>query len=104
MASPADAPAKGLTLIAWSQEFQVLTTELRSFLYENLYFSQELKKLNQLSKERMSFLFDTFVAHPELAGSQVRRRMDVDGIHRAVTDYIAGMTDVFAICEYHRLK
>ena len=104
VASPADAPAKGLTLIAWSQEFQVLTSELRTFLYENLYFSQELKKLNQLSQERMSFLFDTFVAHPELAGSQIRRRMDVDGIHRAVTDYIAGMTDVFAICEYHRLK
>jgi len=104
VASPADAPAKGLTLIAWSQEFQVLTSELRTFLYENLYFSQELNKLNQLSRERMSFLFDTFVAHPELAGSQVRRRMDVDGIHRAVTDYIAGMTDVFAICEYHRLK
>ena len=64
----------------------------------------ELKKLNQLSQERMSFLFDTFVKHPELAGSQIRRRMDADGIHRAVTDYIAGMTDVFAICEYHRLK
>ena len=102
--APGDAPAKGLTLIAWSQEFQMLTTELRSFLYENLYFSQELKKLNQLSKERMSFLFETFVNHPELAGSQIRRRMEIDGIHRAVTDYIAGMTDVFAICEYHRLK
>ena len=82
----------------------MLTTELRSFLYENLYFSQELKKLNQLSKERMSFLFETFVNHPELAGSQIRCRMEADGIHRAVTDYIAGMTDVFAICEYHRLK
>ena len=52
----------------------------------------------------MSFLFETFVKHPELAGSQIRRRMEIDGIHRAVTDYIAGMTDVFAICEYHRLK
>ena len=102
--SPGDAPAKGMTLIAWSQEFQMLTSELKSFLYENLYFSQELKKLNQLSRERMSFLFETFVKHPELAGSQVRRRMESDGIHRAVTDYIAGMTDVFAICEYHRLK
>ena len=52
----------------------------------------------------MSFLFETFVKRPELAGHQVRRRMETDGIHRAVTDYIAGMTDVFAICEYHRLK
>jgi dGTPase len=102
--APGDAPSKGMTLIAWSQEFQVLTSELRTFLYENLYFSQELNKLNQLSKDRMSFLFETFVKHPELAGSQVRRRMEADGIHRAVTDYIAGMTDVFAICEYHRLK
>ena len=102
--APGDAPAKGMTLIAWSQEFQVLTSELKSFLYENLYFSQELKKLNQLSNERMSFLFETFVKHPERAGRQIRRRMEIDGIHRAVSDYIAGMTDVFAICEYHRLK
>lgn len=99
-----EVQTKGLHLAAWSQRFQNLTNELRTFLYENLYFSKELNKLNTLSEERMTFLFDCFLHHPQLMGPEYAKRIETEGVHRVITDYIAGMTDNYAVCEYLRLK
>ena len=60
-------------------------------------FLEEAKELQALCRQyNVPFIINDNV--------DIALEMDADGIHRAVTDYIAGMTDVFAICEYHRLK
>lgn len=88
-------------MISFSQDFHTMTQELRSFLYEKLYFGPELNKLNALSLSRMQTLFQIFSKHPEFMGETIQQRIPIDGIHRAVADYIAGMTDNFAVTEYN---
>jgi dGTPase len=51
----------------------------------------------------LEHLFGHFIKHPEEIGGLTRKRIRKDGRHRAVCDYLAGMTDRYAINEYHRL-
>lgn len=91
-------------LVSFSPEFQKITDELKAFLYENLYFGKVLSQLNELSRSRISFLYEYFLKHPDEMGESARGRIDEDGLVRAVADHIAGMTDTFAVSEYLRLK
>ena len=58
--------------------------------------------MNEGSLEKMTLLFNTYREHPELLGKKAQARIAVDGLPRAIADYIAGMTDVFAFKEYDR--
>jgi dGTPase len=48
-------------------------------------------------------LFDIYVAKPEQLPPQVQKRILLEGSQRAVCDYIAGMTDRYALDEYKKL-
>jgi dGTPase len=50
-------------------------------------------------------LFDAFVTEPEQLPTATQERIDTQsgGLHRVICDYIAGMTDRFAVLEYKRL-
>lgn len=91
-------------LVAFSDGFQKMTDELRDFLYKNLYFGKELARLNDLSHDQLSFLFEYFIRHPDELGTSAKNRIESDGLYRAVADEIAGMTDNYAIETYLRLK
>ena len=51
----------------------------------------------------MERLFKAYVADPSLMGETARARVGIDGVHRAASDYIAGMTDRFAQLEYGKV-
>jgi dGTPase len=51
----------------------------------------------------MEQLFQYYLEHSQEVGSQSRKRAKKIGLHRAVCDYIAGMTDRYLILEYQRL-
>ena len=103
-ASPEEVAHLPKTLVTLSDDFQRITDDLKKFLYENLYFSKEMSKLNELSFSRLSFLFDYYSRHPEELGHSAKARIESDGLERAVADEIAGMTDNYAVSEYLRLK
>ena len=75
---------------------------LRSYMFENVYRSQRVKKEEDLAKIEVviSSLYDYFLKHPEKLPEDLFALADVDGIHIAVKDYIAGMTDRFALNLY----
>jgi len=75
---------------------------LRSYMFENVYRSQRVKKEEDLAKVEVviSSLYDYFLKHPEKLPEDIFALADVDGIHVAVKDYIAGMTDRFALNLY----
>lgn len=71
--------------------------ELKRFLFDNVYSSGALGQDRQLSMQRLGELFDYFLAHPEkLPESSARSGSP----HRAVCDYIAGMTDRYFTRQY----
>jgi dGTPase len=51
----------------------------------------------------MEALFNAYLQKPELMGNTAKSRMGKDGLHRTVADYIAGMTDRFALLEYEKI-
>lgn len=90
-------------VIAFSDEFKKMTDDLREFLFHNLYFHKELAKLNDLSYEQMETFFRIFIKKPALMGEYAVSRIASEGLERTAADFIAGMTDTFAMSEFKRL-
>src|SRR5439155_731439 len=80
-------------LAQYSAARRKLNSELRDYLYANLYYNPVVHEPNQRAVRMMEQLFQYYLGHPQEVGSQSRRRIRKIGLHRAVCDYIAGMTD-----------
>jgi dGTPase len=89
-------------LIQYSPERRALNIELRKYLYKNLYFNKVVNEPHIRAKQLLRDLFDYFVKNPKKIGEQSRKEIRKSGIRRAVCDYIAGMTDRYAIAEHQK--
>jgi len=90
-------------LVQYSEERGKLNQELGRFLYQNLYDSSAVNEPHLRARKILEDLFQHYVAHPQEIGSLSRKRARKDGLPRAVCDYLAGMTDRYAIQEHQRL-
>ena len=88
-------------LIGFSPETRRGNAALRKFLYQKLYHNPEVAEANQRGCRLLESLFRRYVDRPSLLGSKAARRVKREGLHRTVTDYLAGMTDRYCI-EQHR--
>lgn len=90
-------------LIRYSDERRRANLELREYLYENLYYNPVVHKPNLRAIKLLEALFGYYLEHPEEIGSQSRARIETDGLHRAICDYLSGMTDRYVALEFERL-
>ena len=90
-------------LIQYSSERRQLNLELRKYLYKNLYYNPVVHQPNQRAVEMLAQLFNYYLAHPKEIGDSSKRRLKIIGLHRAVCDYLAGMTDRYVLLECERL-
>ena len=90
-------------LVQYSAPRRLVNQEMRKYLYRNLYFSREVDEANTRAVRMLEELFNYYLAHPNEIGDTSRRRMKQVGLHRAVCDYIAGMTDRYALQEHRRI-
>ncbi|MFZ5616066.1 MAG: deoxyguanosinetriphosphate triphosphohydrolase [Pseudomonadota bacterium] len=101
---PADADAvrrAGRQIVDFSPAMKAELASLRAFLYENVYRHYKVNRARSQAKRIVRALFDLFLAEPETLPPQWRA--EEAGLPRAVCDYIAGMTDRYAIREHERL-
>jgi dGTPase len=91
-------------IIGFAPEFDEIRLELKRFLYEQLYEHPRVAEANDRAAEAIRDLFAIYRAAPDLLPAHVRARIELDGEARAVADYVAGMTDRFALEERERLK
>jgi len=89
-------------LVQYSAGRRKLNQELRKYLYRNLYFSKQVDEANTRAVRILAEVFNFYLKHPKEIGEQSRRRIRREGLHRAVCDYIAGMTDRYVMHEYQR--
>lgn len=80
-------------LVHYSPKRRKLNLELRDYLYENLYFNPVVHEPNVKAVRMLEDLFAYFLQHPNEIGEFSRKRAGEIGWHRAICDYIAGMTD-----------
>jgi dGTPase len=90
-------------LICYSEEVAKRNSELRKFLYKNVYYHPRVAEVNQRACEMLRMVFEEYVNSPERLGDSATRRIQAEGLHRTVCDYVAGMTDRYLIEEYARL-
>lgn len=91
-------------LIQHSPERRALNLELRRYLYKNLYYNPVVHTPNRRAVQLLEKLFEFYIANPsEIRGESSRKRIRKIGLHRAVCDYLAGMTDRYVMQEHARL-
>ena len=92
------------SLIRYSDELLKANRELRQFLYQNVYYHPRVAEVNERACEMLRKVFETYLVDPERLGEAAAKRIEKEGLHRTVCDYIAGMTDRYLIEEYARIR
>jgi dGTPase len=91
------------SLIYYSDARHEANQELRRFLYKNVYYHPRVAEVNERACEMLRSVFEACVLAPELLGEGAARRIESEGLHRTVCDYLAGMTDRYLMEEHARL-
>lgn len=89
-------------LIRFSEDMQQQQLELKQFLRAHLYRHYRVNRMSAKAKRTIKELFSIFTQDPGLLPEDFQQRSKKD-LPRAVADYIAGMTDRYAMKEYQRL-
>lgn len=70
---------------------------LRDFMFERVYHNKTAKSEDGKVKNMITFLYEHFSAHPESIPKEYMKYAERDGISVATADFIAGMTDRYAL-------
>ena len=101
----ADLRALQQNMAAYSESIAEENQELKRLLYDRFYRHYRVVRMAAKADRTVRALFDAFVSEPaQLPPDTQTTISENDGdVYRVVCDYIAGMTDRFAIGEYRRL-
>lgn len=97
-----DDVRKAPALAAFSAPIRAEADALKAFLHRNLYRHPQVVRMTTKAARIVRELFEAFQAEPRLLPLEHCARVEHEG-PRAISDYIAGMTDRFAIREHRRL-
>jgi dGTPase len=88
------------SLVRFSDEMKTRSSELKKFLFASLYRHPQVTQIMGQAQQAVRELFEAYLSQPQEMCAEFAAREDR---HRAVADYIAGMTDRFALREHERL-
>ncbi|MCX5697195.1 MAG: deoxyguanosinetriphosphate triphosphohydrolase [Candidatus Omnitrophica bacterium] len=88
---------------SFSSKMQELRSPLRQLLIEKLYHHYRVVRMSNKAKRFIKELFQVYVERPDGLPPDIQVRIPLDGTRRVVCDYIAGMTDRYALDEYKKL-
>ena len=86
--------------ICLSPDVEKALKDLRSFMFENVYRNPIAKGEESKAKDMLSRMFDYYITHPEAIPEDFHPQLSFEGLERTVCDYIAGMTDNYAVDKY----
>ncbi len=89
-------------LVGFSDEIREQQYELKQYLRKNLYQHYQVMRMTSKAARIIQSLFDTFLNEQRLLSPEHQESVQRDGA-RAISDYIAGMTDRYAMREYRRI-
>lgn len=103
-----DIRKAGKPLVGFSESVAAQNTELKRFLNKHLYQHPKVVKMSEEAKQVIRHLFDGFMNATELLPDEVQKNLgqqtEEQGKARVIADYIAGMTDRFALSEVDRIR
>ena len=77
--------------------------DLRSFMFDRVYRNPVVKGEETKAKDMLKQLYEYYVNHPEALPEDFQPQMSFEGLERTVCDYIAGMTDNYAVDKFEEI-
>ncbi len=90
-------------LAGFSEEIRRANSELKKFLRTKMYQHYRVTRMSLKSQKVINELFQIYTEHPDTLPERYMEEIEQHGLIRTVTDFIAGMTDRFALEEYRKL-
>ncbi len=90
-------------LIGFSEAQKQINRGLKNFLYNCMYRHTHVIRMQVKADRLLGELFGAYVTEPGQLPRSAQQRIELDGLQRAVCDYIAGMTDRFALDEHAKM-
>jgi dGTPase len=90
-------------IVMHSEEVKQMDRQLKDFLFHNLYQHWRVMRMDRKARRFIAELFQAYTNSPVILPKSVQERAHQRGLYRTVCDYIAGMTDRFALQEYNKL-
>ncbi len=98
-----DVRRAGRRRVGYSEEMAAQVRELKDFLLKNMYRHYRVVRMGDKAGRLLRDLFHSYVSEPLQLPPHYQERIPQDGKERVVCDYIAGMTDRFALDEHRKL-
>ena len=86
--------------VVLSPQVEQALDQLRSFMFERVYRNPVAKGQESKAKDMLQRLFDYYIQNPQAMPADFQPQLSFDGMERTVCDYIAGMTDNYAVDKF----
>ena len=90
-------------MVQLSPEVDKALRDLRSFMFDRVYRNPVAKGEESKAKDMLRRMFEYYVNHPEALPEDFQPQLSFDGMERTVCDYIAGMTDNYAVDKFTQI-
>ncbi len=101
--SPLDIQKLKTNLVGFSEDMERRNRELKDFLYKNMYNHYRVVRMAVKAERVITDLFNAYKSEPAMLPETAHKSIDKRELERTICDYIAGMTDRFAIEEHQKL-
>jgi dGTPase len=98
-----DVRKQGKGLVSFSESTRKKTAELKKFLFANLYRHYRVERMADKANRILQDLFRTYLHNPKILPPDIYQKTEKEKPERVICDYIAGMTDRFALDEHEKL-
>ena len=90
-------------VVGFSDEYVTMNQQVKSFLFANMYQHYRVVRMQSKAERFIEELFNAYIEKPEILPKKVQARSQTREFYRTICDYLAGMTDRFALKEYSKL-
>jgi dGTPase len=101
--SVADVQALSKNVVAHTETMMAMIKGLKTFLFENLYRHPRVMRMERKAVRIITALFEAYTEEPRQLPYTEQAKLEKRSLYRVVCDYIAGMTDRYALQEYAKL-
>ncbi|HDS03716.1 MAG TPA: deoxyguanosinetriphosphate triphosphohydrolase [Firmicutes bacterium] len=101
--TPETVKDKNIRVVGFSPEMDMKRSQLKEYLFTHLYNHPRVERMRISAEGCIETLFSLYGRYPNILPERYQKEMSLSSSRRAIADYIAGMTDRFALDEFRRL-
>ena len=95
--------SNGKNTVEMQEDVDEATMALRAFLFERVYKHKTFQYEEERAKRMLTALYEYFMATPEKLPEFYIKRLDIDDRHTVISDYISGMSDMYAVNTFSQI-